>query len=260
MPSDDETDDGAVSHDGTHVALCSGGMDSAVSTHIAVRWGPANLVVYLDTGTGVNDNETWVREYAREIGAQCWTLSTHESYVEKVEEHGFPGPSRHGIMYRCLKERQIQKLASTVSGDLHLWTGVRALESDRRMRTVEATAEHDGGRWTWHAPIHDWSKGECQRYLAAMDLPRNPLWDTLGRSGDCFCGCFGSPEEVLDLRAAGHGEHADWIRELEQSVETGDEKERWAWGALSDPERRAERVDDDQLTLCSTCGGAESDV
>lgn len=236
----------------THVALCSGGQDSAVATHAAVRWGPADIVVHLDTGTGLDENEQYVRELARELGAQPWTLGTHEDYEEIVAEHGFPGPSRHSIIYRRLKERQLQKLAAQVD-ELHCWTGVRARESDRRMRTVEPEGEHDGGRWYWHAPIHDWTAQDCRQYVAQFDLPRNPLWDTLGRSGDCFCGCFGSPEEKLDLRAAGCTHHAEWLDALEDDVETGDETGRWAWGALSEPARRAERVDDAQMTLCSTC-------
>jgi 3'-phosphoadenosine 5'-phosphosulfate sulfotransferase (PAPS reductase)/FAD synthetase len=239
----------------THVALHSGGMDSTISTHIAVRWGPADVVVHLDTGTGIDDNEEYVREFARELDVQCWSLATQNDYEEIVREHGFPGPSRHGIMYRRLKERQIQKLASKVSGDLHCWTGVRVFESDRRMRHVEPTSEHDAGRWYWRAPIHDWTKKDCQDYLKRFDLPRNPLWDTLGRSGDCWCGCFGNPGELLDAEAAGHGDHADWLRDLERDVETGDETERWAWGALSEHERRAERVGHEQMTLCSSCSG-----
>jgi len=75
-----------------------------------------------------------------------------------------------------------------------------------------------------------------------------------GRSGDCFCGCFGSPEEKIDLEAAGHVDHADWLRNLERDADADDERGRWAWGALTDAEARAERIDAGQMTLCSTCG------
>lgn len=237
----------------THVALCSGGMDSAVSTHVAMTWGEAEIVVYLDTGTGLEENRKYVEDLCEEFGWQLWTLRTHESYEEKVEEHGFPGPSRHGIMYRSLKERQIQKLAAVAGDDLHCWTGVRSLESSRRMSNVEPDSEQAGGRWYWHAPIHDWNKQQCKDYLESFDIPRNDLWDTLGRSGDCFCGCYGNPEEKLDLRAAGCDYHAEWIEGLEEDVETGDETECWAWGAMSNTERRAARVDEKQMTLCSKC-------
>jgi 3'-phosphoadenosine 5'-phosphosulfate sulfotransferase (PAPS reductase)/FAD synthetase len=163
-------------------------------------------------------------------------------------------------MYRSLKERQIGRLATFSCGrgnesDLHLYTGVRSDESQRRMENV--APEQDGPRWTWHAPIHDWSKADCRRYVDRFDLPRNDLWDDLGRSGDCFCGCFGSPEEKIDIEAAGHVEHADWLRNLENSVDLDEKQERetWAWGAFDTEERRRVRVenDDGQMTLCSTC-------
>jgi len=245
---------------GNHVALISGGMDSAVAAHVAIETGPADLLVYLDTGTGLDENREYIEGYADELGVQLWTLRTPESYEKRVVDKGFPGPSRHSIMYRTLKERQIGRLATMSSGrgrssDLHVWTGVRSDESERRMEHVEP--ESDGPRWVWHAPIHDWSKADCRDYLDEHELPRNPLWDTLGRSGDCFCGCFGTPEEKLDLRAAGCEYQAEWIEGLEQRVDLDakQERETWAWGALDENERARERAenDDAQMLLCSTC-------
>jgi 3'-phosphoadenosine 5'-phosphosulfate sulfotransferase (PAPS reductase)/FAD synthetase len=249
-----------IDQSGTHVALVSGGMDSTVAAHVAVEDHGVDLLAYLDTGTGLDENREYIERLADHLGVQLWTLRTHESYEEKVQEHGFPGPSRHTMMYSSLKERQIGKLATVCNGygntsDLHLWTGVRADESERRMAHVERVQEAD--RWTWVAPIHDWSKAECRHHVESHDLPKNPLWGTLGRSGDCFCGCFGNPEEKLDLRAAGCDYHADWIEDLETAVDTNDETERWAWGALSEKEQRgaAAEADDGQMFLCSSCEG-----
>jgi len=255
--TDDDRPSGEVSHEhGNHVALVSGGMDSAVAAHVAIRWGPADVLVYLDTGTGLDANREYVEAMADHLGEQLWTLRTKVDYEERVAEHGFPGPSQHSKMYRSLKERQIGRLATLSSGrgntsDLHLWTGVRRQESERRMGNVEL--EQDGPRWTWHAPIHDWSKADCRRYVDRFELPRNDLWDDLGRSGDCFCGCFASPEEKIDLEAAGEVDHAEWLRDLERLTDRDDERGRWGWGDLSAAEIRAERVGDDQMTLCSTC-------
>jgi 3'-phosphoadenosine 5'-phosphosulfate sulfotransferase (PAPS reductase)/FAD synthetase len=248
-------DDVPTGRDSVHVALVSGGMDSTVAASVAVDTAPKiDMLAYLDTGTGLRENREYIEELASALEAQLWTLRTHEEYEEKVRENGFPGPSRHGMFYNFLKERQIQKLATVTGGqDLVFWTGVRSDESERRMKNVEGVQE--GRRWTWVAPIHDWTKDDCREYLDERDLPRNDLWDTLGRSGDCFCGCFGSPEEKLDLRAAGCEYQAKWLDDLESEVETGDETEVWAWGALSSKERRATRAEktDGQMTLCSTC-------
>jgi len=237
----------------THAALVSGGMDSAVAADVSVRWGDADLLVYLDTGTDLSRNRRYVERLAGWMDVQLWTLRTQESYAEIVKEHGFPGPSRHGLMYRKLKERPIQRLAARVD-ELHCWTGVRRRESDRRMRTVDAEAESDGGRWTWHAPIADWTGADCRQYIRRYEVPCNPLWDDLGRSGDCYCGCFASPDEKIDTLAAGCPGRVAWLDALEQQAAHGDERDCWANGGLTRAEVRAERLDDDQMTLCSTCG------
>lgn len=240
----------------THVALCSGGEDSTAAAHAAIRFGPADMLVYLDTGTGLRENRDYVESLADHLDAQLWTLRTGEEYTDLVEKHGFPGPSRHFVMYQRLKERQLCKLASVAGDDLHLWTGIRRLESDRRLRHVEPESERGNGRWYWHAPLCNMPIERVREYIARFDLPENPLWTTLGRSGDCYCGCYGSPEEKLDLRAAGCDYHAEWIEQLEESIPHDGHRSRWGWGGLSPAERRASDAtdDDSQLTLCSSCG------
>jgi len=263
------TDGGSdVCKDGTdrsaiNAGLVSGGEDSTVSAKVADDSVGLDLLVYLDTGTGLTENREYIESLADRLGLQLWTLRTHESYEEKVREHGFPGPSRHGMMYTSLKERQLDKLATVCSGfgnaaNLHLWTGVRSSESERRMAHVEPVQEAD--RWTWHAPIHDWSKQKCREYIEKNDLPENPIWDELGRSGDCFCGCFGNPTEKIDLLAGGYESHAEWIETLEETarevLDIPDERSVWGWAALSESEQRAvaAELDPAQMPLCSGCG------
>jgi len=233
------------------VGLISGGQDSLAAVNVAAEEADLDILAYLDTGTGASANREYVEEVADGMGLQLWTLRTHESYTAAVEDHGFPGPSRHHIMYSLLKERQLGKLATAVSGDLHLWTGVRRHESQRRMGHVQSVVEAD--RWTWHAPIHDWRKSTVVAYIDDLDLPDNPLWSTLGRSADCWCGCFGSPEEVLDAEACGLDDVVDMIGSLESQVDRDDEKGKWAWGGMSDTQARAERASGRDMTLCSAC-------
>jgi len=66
----------------THAALVSGGMDSTVAADVSVRWGDADLLVYLDTGTGLEANRRYVERLADWMGVQLWTMRTHESYAD----------------------------------------------------------------------------------------------------------------------------------------------------------------------------------
>lgn len=237
----------------TDVALVSGGMDSTVAADVAVRWGDADRLVYLDTGTGLERNRRYIERLADWMGVQLWTWRTHESFAEQVLEDGFPGSAIHGQMYRKLKERQIQEAAARLE-ELHLWTGVRYRESQRRMANVEPESEARDGRWYWHAPIATWSKEECREHIRRYEIPCSPLWDDLGRSGDCYCGCFGDPNEKIDTLAAGGEGRVAWLEALEDLADHGDETDRWAWSGLTPNEQRAARVDDEQMLLCSSCG------
>lgn len=236
----------------THVALFSGGMDSAVATHKVASDGTVDLVAYLDTGVGCEQNREYVERVADEYGWHLWTLRTPKNYRELVERYGFPGPSKHNWFYRYLKERQLGKLA-TVADDLHLWTGVRSKESANRMATVEPVQE--AGRWTWHAPIHDWSKADCREYVDAHSVPENPLWALLGRSGDCWCGAYANRMELIDGEACGCNGVVGDIRGIEEELDRADGRDEWAWHD-DDPSAWA-MEDDAQMTLCSNCGGPD---
>jgi len=159
---------------GNHIALCSGGLESTVAAHIAVRWGPCDMIALLDTGTMAEPNRRFVERVADTFGATLLTVRTPEGYGERVRRNGFPGPSQHQKMYTFLKERQLGRLATLAEGRgnssrLHFWTGVRRRESRNRMASVSRVQEAD--RWTWIAPIHDWTRADVVRYHRRMRLP-----------------------------------------------------------------------------------------
>lgn len=243
----------------THVALCSGGKDSVAATHAAMVFGPAESVVYLDTGTGPGDgavasNGEWIRDWCASNGWPFRVMETPEDYSQIVAENGHPGPSRHFLIYRQLKDRQLCDLAAEVEGGLVCWTGVRRLESDRRMRHVEPDAQRSGGRWRWKAPLADWSDERVEQYRGRFNIPVSPITEQIGRSADCWCGCFGDRAELVDLAAAGFEAHADWLANLDTPDSCPKEQQEWAGYNWEKHDWAA--ADDRQLTLCSDCGGA----
>jgi 3'-phosphoadenosine 5'-phosphosulfate sulfotransferase (PAPS reductase)/FAD synthetase len=246
--------------DETHIALCSGGRDSVVATHAAMRFGPAEFVVYLDTTTGNRRNLEFVRRFCDEFGWHLAVWRTNYNYGDLIEEYGFPGPSWHQRMYAYLKERQLAFHARRYAGDIHYWTGVYRRESEQRMGRVVAEAEGKDAVWTWRSPCAEWTDAEFARYHDRFRLPTNPLWSTLGRSGDCWCGAFANREELLDDEIV-EADHAAWLRDLEAdlSADSGgfddERREEWAWHD-DDPSAWAvdEVRDGEQGMLCSHCG------
>lgn len=238
-----------------HIALCSGGADSVAATHAAMTFGPAEEVVYLDTGTGPGDgavaaNGDWIRNWCASNDWPFRWVKTPDKYAEWVEENGYPGPPIHRIAYIKLKDRAIDKVRKDVDGELHCWTGIRRAESEQRM-SVAAQDERGDGRWYWHKPLVSWSDGRLEAYREWFDLPVSPVSQEIGRSADCWCGCFGDRTELIDLAAAGFKRHADWLRSFETPEACPREQQYWGGGNYDREDFAV--ADGRQMTLCSSC-------
>ena len=243
----------------THVALCSGGTDSVAATHWTMTNGKAEKVVFLHTRTdppdaysAIDATVDWLRDWCDQNGWPFDVVEAPQQFDEITAENGAPGPSRHYLMYRRLKDRPIDKLRKQTIGDLHCWTGIRRWESDNRMEVAEPEGERGDGRWYWHAPLVDWTDAEVDDYLDEHDIEPADIVQELGRSSDCWCGCFGDRNELIDLEAAGFEEHSEWLRNLPTPEGCPKEQQEWAgynWG-------KHDWADEDELqtTLCSSCG------
>ncbi|WP_071932982.1 phosphoadenosine phosphosulfate reductase domain-containing protein [Halodesulfurarchaeum formicicum] len=257
--SSDAPDDAGVERKETHVALCSGGKDSVAATHAAMTFGPAEEVVFLHTRTDPEDAYSaidatidWLRDWCDSNDWPFRVVDAPVSYEEIVEEHGYPGPSQHGLMYRRLKDRPIDERRKQAEGVLHCWTGIRKFESDQRMAVAEPEGERGDGRWYWRSPLVDWTDDRVEDYLDAFDLEPAPVVQEMGRSVDCWCGAFGDRSELIDLEAAGFEEHAEWLRSLETPEDAPREQQKWGGYNWDKSDWAAE--DDLQKTLCSHCG------
>ena len=243
----------------THVALCSGGKDSVAATHAAMTFGPAEEVVFLHTRTDPPDAYSaidatieWIRDWCESNGWPFRVVECPVPFDEIVAEQGCPGPSRHYLMYRRLKDRAIDERRKDADGHLHCWTGIRRWESDNRMEVAAPEGERGDGRWHWRAPLVNMTDARVHEYLDRFDLEPAEVVQELGRSADCFCGCFGDRAELVDLAAAGFEEHAEWLDNLDTPDDCPKEQQQWA-GYNWDKSDWAEE-DEMQTTLCSSCG------
>jgi 3'-phosphoadenosine 5'-phosphosulfate sulfotransferase (PAPS reductase)/FAD synthetase len=246
-----------------HVALCSGGTDSIAATHAAMTFGPAEEVVFLDTGTAPDDRRNaiaetvaWLREWCDENGWPFRVVETPDEYAEWVRENGYPGPDIHRIAYIKLKDHAIDKLRKDVDGELHCWTGIRRAESNKRM-SVAKQDERGDGRWFWRKPIVHFSDDRLAEYLETFDLEAASVVQDIGRSADCWCGCFGDRAELIDLEAAGFEAHAEWLDSLITPESCPREQDKWAGYHWEKHDFAAD--DDRQMTLCSSCDRMKTD-
>ncbi|MFB6282562.1 MAG: phosphoadenosine phosphosulfate reductase family protein [Halobacteria archaeon] len=240
-----------------HIALFSGGNDSLVSTHYCMTEEETDKVLYIDTGTGLKENEDFIRKVCDEYDWDLMVKGSSTSLKEFALKYGFPGPAAHSWVYRYLKERVLQQIATNAEKKPHFYGGVRRAESERRMRTVgeEEVEEGGGGRWWWHSPIMDWSDSDVEKYRDEHDLPTNSVTEKIHRSGDCFCGAFATRDEELVELQAHYPEHYEWLMSVEEEVqeELGDEEDKcyWGHGGSSDTEMTYLRKGEEKL--CSSC-------
>lgn len=216
-------------HDVSHAfILTSGGNDSVVPLHIFKDDERISAAVHIDTGIRVPEVEKHVKKACDIFGLNLLVYRAVENkkadgtpdpqiYQEIVKEFGFPGPSQHLIMYSKLKERQIRRLVrdhKVGKKRIMLITGVRRSESSRRNRNVKEI-QRDGSQ-LWVAPVANWSDDDMAVYRTHYELPKNPVAENLGMSGECLCGAFAKPGQ-LDLIRTHYPETADYIESIQEN-------------------------------------------
>lgn len=243
-------------------ALFSGGHDSLTATAIASEHPLFRGVVHLNTGIGIEETRTFVRDTCEDRG---WPLHELHAGLTRYEElvlnrGGFPyGTSSHNSMLFYLKQQPLNRWFKTTSGRIGFVTGIRRDESIRRMGAGISTPirrrKDKEPRKVWISPILDWSRTDCSRYMASRGLKRNLVVDLLHRSGECLCGALARPGEIHEI-ARWFPEVASRINRLEH------ECERRGIVACTWASRTARTVNDQQgqlfskaelAPLCTSC-------
>lgn len=184
-------------------ALLSGG-DGSLG---AVHWAMANVsgceVAHIVTGIGIPATEQFVDETCSRFGWKLTKVRAKEDcgqdYEEIVSEHGFPGPASHNIMYNCLKGRAIRKLVRDAKGKrsdrVMFLTGICQDDSERRSGYGGQEITRIGAQ-VWVNAMYYVGQSWTHRYIAGNAIPRNPVAEQLGMSGECCCGAFAAPGEL----------------------------------------------------------------
>ena len=180
----------------------SGGNGSRPLTHWAMNNVPGCEVVHFNTGIGIEAGRQWVRDTCKSYGWRLHEIhAPKDSYRNLVLKYGFPGPDGHRLMYQRLKERAVYELCRRAkvghkrSAKVMLITGIR--HADSIVRTGYAGREVNKVRaQIWVNPIYWWANEERDAYDAASGMPRNPIADALGMSGECGCGAYAQRGEL----------------------------------------------------------------
>lgn len=205
--------------------LFSGGDDSLALTHMAMEQGWADFVIHLNTNSSIPENIDYVREICEEYQWPFFIISSPMGLDTFAYRYGFPGSSCHTMAYQYFKGRQLGYFYRRRSGGIKLLSGVRKLESDRRMKHIDAEVDYEdvnkSGNFTgwWISPLMDKSDEWVAEYREWHDLPRNPVSKKIHRSGDCQCLAFGNRQEELIMIEAEYPDFAEWLLNVERRVQ-----------------------------------------
>lgn len=148
------------------------------------------------------------------------------TYFEVVKQHGFPGKtdSVHTWMFRWLKDHAISPIVSSIRKRKHnrnivIISGARKDESKKRWSTSEDITIR--GSNIWVNICNQWSTGEVHAFATDNNLDRfrSPISKAIGMSGDCFCGCYARPGDLIELKIASPSTYEKimyiwhWLRE-----------------------------------------------
>lgn len=226
-------------HDPTFtVAAISGGNDSLAAYHAAKALGIAfDAILHVNTRTGIPQVADFVRNLAQTEGVPYVEADAGTAYEDYVLRKGFfgRGETAHRYAYHVLKAGPLRSALSKHFRQgkrgvtIALINGARREESTRRTRTKSEPINADSQpNNIWVSLIHDWTRDDRDAFLASVpNLERNPVAQTLCRSGECFCGTMqsrGSFEEA----AFYYPEWGARMRELEARVLA--EGFTWRWG------------------------------
>lgn len=218
-----ETPNGVGEKD--RAVLFSGGDDSLALTHMAMENGMADFVFHLDTNSSIPENLDYVRETCEEHGWPFFIISSPMPLDTFAYRYGFPGASCHRMAFQYFKGRQLGYFYRHKHGDVKLFSGVRKLESDRRMENIDAEVQYENasksGNFTgwWLSPLLEKTDDWVAKYRERHDLSRNPVSSKIHRSGDCQCLAFGKRSEELIMIESEYPDFANWLLNVERRVQ-----------------------------------------
>jgi len=177
----------------------SGGKDSLVALHLALKVNPEIPVIF--SNTTVNFPEAI--KYARYLQSE-WSFNLHftkpeTSFFKAVQEKGW---ATHENRWCCKPFKEIPTLKFLEENDINAEiTGTTRNESIYRRSLKPFTyPKKERLQIIRVNPIYDWNYWEVWKYIKQNELPYNPLYDMGYRRIGCWCCPLNGPSHYRRLR------------------------------------------------------------
>ena len=210
--------------------LFSGGRDSAlacyIASRVAKRLGKKFRLVHIDTRISIPDTKEYIQQYANWLGVELVTIRTTYDYFEYVRKWGYPSILKNRWCWRYLKQEPLYqfRISELKEGVNSVWiAGIRKTESLLRLQTygnLKNTLVH-GTVKNLHTvnwfPIFYLTGSQVEQLIREFRIPKNPVWEKVGISGDCLCFAAAS-RKVLEAVFTNYPEIAQKFYEFDKSL------------------------------------------
>jgi phosphoadenosine phosphosulfate reductase len=175
----------ATEHAGRIVQATSLGAEDMVVTDLIARHGLRIAIATLNTGKLHDETLALIPRIEQRYGFQVADYRpTAEAVVHFVDRHGERAMvDSVALRKACCGLRKLEPLARMLAGSSAWITGLRREQSGTR-GNVPFNEPDDQGRTKFN-PLADWTWGDVWHYIAANDVPYNPLHDQFMPSIGC---------------------------------------------------------------------------
>lgn len=158
----------------------SGGKDSSVAWHLALRVDPAIPAAHFDSGGEHPETAAFVRHFAAHVGGRLQVYYPRLSYLDllRLGWHGGAWISTDTIQHFLLHE-PAQAAAEDYEAQAYI-IGLRMEESRGRQMTGLRHGPihyHQEQGMTRIAPLLRWTARDIWAYIVRYDLPYHPAYD-----------------------------------------------------------------------------------
>ncbi len=149
--------------------------DQAIFHAIATSSAPIDVFT-LDTGRHFPETLDTIERTERRYGLRIRVIAPASDHVEALVARDGINGFRASIEARkaCCDARKVKPLQRALAGAAGWLTGLRREQSGGRLATPFAEFDKSLGMLKLN-PLADWSLDQLQAYIAANDIPTNPL-------------------------------------------------------------------------------------
>jgi phosphoadenosine phosphosulfate reductase len=204
-------------------ALFSGGKDSLCAlTYVKsiiddMNPQPLLIALHADTTISLPQVIPYIQSVCKILNIPLVILRPEKSFATLAKEWGLPSIWKRWCC-RELKIKPIQKYLRLFRRRI-VFDGIRAEESYKRAK-YKPIFWHRGFKCFSISPIFYWTTEEVDQYLSSRDLPINPVYKTMGFSGECVCGAYLREEHFINLKLH-HPKFFQKLAKIEESIQTG---------------------------------------